>query len=123
MPTAVGELKRILGDLKTKYNAEMSAIVSRSGIPIAWNLPENVHVENFATLSATLMGASEVIYTGMNRGPPRRVVVESENGTLIASGVGSKAFLVVLSSSRNDELLIGMEDAAKSIKEVLKTQP
>ncbi len=52
-----------------------------------------MHVETFATLSATLLGASEVVYTGLNKEPTKRVVVESDAGNLVAVGLGKKSML------------------------------
>ena len=81
MPTAVGELNRILRDFNAKYRASLSAVVSRSGVPIAWAMPPDTRVDNLATLSATILGASEVIYSGLNQDPPRRVIVEADKVT------------------------------------------
>lgn len=120
--STVGELKKILADLNSTYGVEISAIVSRSGIPIAWNLPKDVHVETFATLSATLLGASEVVYTGLNKNPPKRVVVESDAGNLIATGLGKKAMLVAMSTQGVDKLSEGVEVATANIREVLRKE-
>ena len=120
--STVRELKQILGDLHEGYGPEISAIVSRSGIPIAWNVPEDIHIENFATLSATLLGASEVVYTGLKKAPPNRVVVESTDGTLVAVGLGSKALLVALSSGDQEKLLEGVLEASRKIVNVLREE-
>ncbi len=120
--STVSELKNILADLNSSYGVEISAIVSRSGIPIAWNLPDNVHVETFATLSATLLGASEVVYTGLNKEPPKRVVVESEGGNMVAIGLGKKAILVAMSTESVEKLGEGVEVATANIREVLRKE-
>jgi predicted regulator of Ras-like GTPase activity (Roadblock/LC7/MglB family) len=122
MPTAVGELNRILRDFNAKYKASLSAIVSRSGVPIAWAMPPEMRVDNLATLSATILGASEVIYSGMNRDPPTRIVVESDRGVLIATGVGPKSFLVAMVPGQGDAVRAGLDQAAKSIQTVLQGQ-
>src|SRR3972149_3723833 len=91
MRVSTQELKRILRDFNAQYKAAFSAIVSRSGVPIAWELPPEMKVDHLATLSATIMGAAEVIYTGLTEVRPKRVLVESEGGTLIATGSGGEA--------------------------------
>src|SRR5687767_5583238 len=111
MPTAVGELNRILRDFNAKYRASLSAVVSRSGVPIAWALPPEMRVDNLATLSATILGASEVIYSGLNKDPPRRVIVEAETGTLIATGVGPKSFLVAMVSGKAEAVISALDQA------------
>lgn len=120
--STVGELKEVLRELKANYETDISAIVSRSGVPIAWNVPENVHIETFATLSATLLGASEVVYTGLEKGPPARVIVQSNDGNLVAVGLSRKAMLVAMSSTRSDKLFEGVAKAAEKIKEVLRAE-
>ena len=120
--STVDELKRILNELSSDFDVDISAIVSRSGVPIAWNIPDDVHVETFATLSATLLGASEVVYTGLSRGVPKRVIVQSEDGTLVAVGLSKKALLVAMGSKGDDAIYDAVEDAAKKIKEVLRSE-
>jgi len=120
LASVVGELKRILGEFNNRYGASMSAIVSRSGIPIAWNVPPGTPIENFAALSATLLGASEVIYTGVSKPPPTRVIVESEDGVLIVAGLGQKAFVVAMFQKSGDDMIKGIEEVSKAIMDVLK---
>ena len=120
MPTAVGELNRILRDFNSKYRASLSAIVSRSGVPIAWAVPPEMRVDNLATLSATILGAFEVIYTGMNQQAPDRVVMESERGIIVASGVGPKSFIVAMLPERGEAVAAGLDQAANSIRSVLQ---
>jgi predicted regulator of Ras-like GTPase activity (Roadblock/LC7/MglB family) len=117
--TTVGELKKVLENMKAKHNTEISAVISKSGIPIVWNIPEDVHLETFATLSATILGASEVIFTGMDRNIPKRVIVETESENLIAVSLGPKALLVAISSATPEELTAIIEEAATTIKGVL----
>ncbi|MCK5547917.1 MAG: roadblock/LC7 domain-containing protein [Thermoplasmata archaeon] len=120
--TTVGELKRILENIKIQHNTELSAVISKSGIPIVWNLPEDVHLETFATLTATILGASEVVCTGLNKKAPKRVIVETDNGNIIAMSLGVKALLVIMSDSPADELMAIAEEAATSIKGVLANE-
>src|SRR6267378_2855689 len=102
MPTAVGELNRILRDFNAKYRASLSAVVSRSGVPIAWALPPDARVDNLASLSATILGA--------------------EKGTLIATGVGPKSFLVAMVPGKTETVTSGLEQTATSIRHVLQGQ-
>lgn len=120
MATAVGELKRILGEFNMRYGASTSAIVSRSGVPIAWNVPTGMTVDNFAALSATLLGASEVIYSSVGKPAPNRIVVESEDGILVVSGLGQKAFVVAMFQKSTPEMLKGMEEVGSAIMDVLR---
>lgn len=122
MRVTTQELKRILRDFNARYKASFSAIVSRSGAPIAWELPEEMRVDNIATLSATILGAAEVIYTASTTDRPKRVVVESEGRTLIASVVGDKALVVAMVRGPADGVIEGLEAATISIRNVLRGQ-
>jgi predicted regulator of Ras-like GTPase activity (Roadblock/LC7/MglB family) len=120
LASAVGELKRLLGEFNSRYGASMSAIVSRSGVPIAWVTPQGTPMENFAALSATLLGASEVIYSGVGKPPPNRVVVESNDGVLVVAGLGQKAFVVAMFQTSGPEIFEGIEKISVAIMDVLK---
>ena len=96
LPVAVEALRKMLHDFNGRSGARMSAIVSRSGVPVAWSLPEDVQVDNFATMAATLLGALEVIYSTMKSDTPRNVTVESEGGVLTVRDVTGKMFFVSL---------------------------
>ena len=119
---AVTEVRRVLEELSQDHGMTMAAVISRAGIPIAWNLPKDVHLENFATLSATLVGAAEVIYTGLGRPSPNRITVDSPDGTLVAIGIGPKAFLVLLAEDTGPELLDAAQNAVSSLREALQAQ-
>src|SRR5213080_1234052 len=82
LPVAVEALRKLLLDFNARTTAKMSAIVSRSGVPVAWVLPDDAQVDNFATMAATLLGALEVIYTSMRAESPTQVTVESDGGLL-----------------------------------------
>lgn len=122
MASAVGELRRILGEFNSQCGASVSAIVSRSGIPIAWIMPSGIHIENFAALAATLLGASEVIYTGMGKQAPGRIIVESKEGVLVVSGLGQKAFIAAMFPDANPEIDASMEKVCQAAMDVLKGQ-
>jgi predicted regulator of Ras-like GTPase activity (Roadblock/LC7/MglB family) len=117
--SAVEELKSILNELKTEQDIEICAVVSRNGIPLAYELPEGAHIDAFSTLSATILGASEVIYSGLGKKTPQRVMIEANGTNYIAIGVGPKALLVALSSQESSDLLTNVTNAAEKIKEVL----
>jgi predicted regulator of Ras-like GTPase activity (Roadblock/LC7/MglB family) len=117
--SAVEELKSILSEMKNEQNIEICAVISRNGMPLAYELPDGVHIDAFSTLSATILGASEVIYSGLGRKPPQRVMIEANGINYIATGLGPKALLVAMSSTDSTALATNIEHAAEKIKEVL----
>ena len=119
----VGELNKELEALNKKHEIEISAIISRSGVPIAWKIPDNSQIETFSTLSATILGASEVVYSSLEQDPPVRIVIESNSGLLMASSVGSKALIAIFAkNSDSDKLAAALNEAVENVKEVLTNE-
>ena len=117
MPAAAAELKRLLGEFNQRHGADLSMVVSRTGVALAHEGPRDLNAETFASLTATLMNAADVMYAGLGRRPPERLVVESDEGTLVIAGVGTKTLLVAL--GRREEILQGIEDMTVGIRSVL----
>ncbi len=88
----------------------MSAIVTRSGVPVSWVLPPDVPPDNFATMAATLLGALEVIYSSTQGPSPQQVSVQTESGTLLIRVITPKLFLVAVTDG-------APADAAKAVEE------
>ena len=122
MPGAAAEVRRVRGEFNARHGADVSMVVSRTGVPIAHEGPEDLNADTFASLAATLMNAAEVLYTGLGRPPPGRIVVESSNGTLVATGLGSKAMLVAL-GAKQDEIVRGLDEMTAGMRSVLAAKP
>lgn len=115
----VEELRNLLEDLKKQTGADICAIISRNGIPIVFTGIDGGQIDTFSTLSATILGASEVIYSGLGKEKPTNVVAESGGGVFLATPLSSKTLLTILGSSERQELLSAVESSRDSIKEVL----
>ena len=119
----VGELNKELEALNKKYDIEISAIISRSGVPIAWNIPDDAQIETFSTLTATILGASEVVYSSLGKSPPARIIIESNNGLLMSTSIGSKALIAILSKEVDiDKITTALSEAVGNVKEVLANE-
>ncbi len=114
-------LEKILNDLKHIGGIEASAVASRDGLLICSTVSKNFHAETFAAMSATMLGAAETATTELGKGIPERIIVESRNGKIIATGAGSKALLMVM--TEHDAglglILIEVAKASEKIKEAL----
>ncbi len=97
----------------------MSAVVTRSGVPVASVLPDDVPADNFATMAATLLGALEVIYSTFKGPSPERVVVRTEQGTLFVRAVTTKAFLVALTDGRAEDTQAHVDETATRARALL----
>lgn len=122
--SVVAELTKELEKLDKEQGVEISAVVTRSGAPIAWHLPPSASAETIATLSATIFGASEVIFTGQGLEKPRRVTVEAGTaGTLITRSLGRKAILLLMSSKMGAaELDKKANDIEVRVREVMQNE-
>jgi predicted regulator of Ras-like GTPase activity (Roadblock/LC7/MglB family) len=119
LPVAVDALRKLLQDFNGRTGARMSAIVSRSGVPVAWVLPDDAQVDNFATMAATLLGALEVIYATMKVHAPSHVAVESDGGVLSIREVTAKMFFVAMVQKRSPALGKAVEELLTKAKGLL----
>ena len=97
----------------------MSAIVTRSGVPVSWVLPPEVPPDNFATMAATLLGALEVIYSTTQGPSPQQVTVQTETGTLVVRVVTPKMFLVALTEGKPEDVAAQVEETATRARTLL----
>lgn len=121
MTTTKELLEKILRDLKTTGDVEASAVVSRDGLLMASDIPREIHGETFAAMSATMLGAAETAINELKRGVVNRVIVESKQAKIIASGAGEKALLVIMTRPEAGLglILIEMEKACGKIGNVV----
>ncbi len=115
------DLEMVLAQVKKAGGVEASAVVSRDGLLMASNLSSGVHGETFAAMSATMLGAAETAISELKKGVPDRVIVESKEGKVIASGAGPKALLVVMADADAGLglILVEINKASEKIKALL----
>ena len=122
LPHDVGGLRKVLREFSSSAGLQASAVVTRSGVPLAWDLPEDTHVDNFGTMSATLIGALEVIYAGLHKPAPERIVVDSGGGVLVARPLTPGAFLVAVAERLTPEIESSMDETAKRARPFLGSE-
>jgi len=118
VPTASDELRRLLGEFNKQNGAELSMVLTRTGTSIAHEGSGEINADTFASLAATLMNAAEIMYAGLGRPAPSRILVESEKASLVASGLGMRAMFVAVGGNR-EKILRGMDDVTAGIRSVL----
>lgn len=114
-------LKKILLNLHNLGSIEASAVVSRDGLLISANLPEGVKAETFAAMAATMLGAAETATAELNKGLPKKMIVESKGGKLLCMGTGSRGLLIVMTTSdaRLGLIMVELEKAGEKIKNII----
>jgi hypothetical protein len=122
MVTTKEMLDTVLKELERAGGITASAVVSRDGLLMSSSLMGGVGAETFAAMSATMYGAAETAVSELKKGVPERVVIESKDSKLIASGAGPKALLVVMTEANVGLglVLVNMGKAADKIKELLR---
>lgn len=114
MTIEVGELQKILRAFNGRSGAKASAVVTRSGVPVAWILPDGSHADNLGTMAATLLGALDVIFSGFGREAPGAVTVQSTSGAIVARNVTDKSFLFAVADRVTPEF---EDELAKAVGE------
>ena len=115
-------LDEVLTDLKNVNGIESAVVATRDGLLIAANTLSGTHPETFAAMSATMLGAAEMATNDLNNGSVKRIIVESEDCRMVATGSGSKSLLVVLTEANSGLglILVELEKSARAIDEILK---
>jgi hypothetical protein len=115
------DLENLLAGLKRTGNVQASAIVSRDGLLMASDIPQNIHAEAFAAMNATMVGAAETAVSELQKGVLARVVIESRDVKIIACGAGPKALLVVMFGPEAGLglILVEMNKVSEKVKELL----
>ncbi|MDH3365103.1 MAG: roadblock/LC7 domain-containing protein [Thermoplasmata archaeon] len=110
------ELKPALRALRDEFGAFASAIVSRDGLIMAGDIPDDISGETFGIMCATLLGAASTAHSELKISTPLGVVVESEDALLILVGAGRKALIVAAMPSAAD-----CDAARKRLEELAET--
>ena len=110
----------ILGELNNNPDIVSSIVVSRSGMFIAGQPPEGVHLETFVAMSAILLGSAETAISEL-KGDLEDVIVELDRSRVIIEGAGSKALLVVVIGTKDNlaPLLTQVKKAATDLTTAL----
>ncbi len=113
-------LEKILKGLKDDSKIVASAVVTRDGLLIASDIPDGVHEETFAIMSATMLGAGVTANSELKRSVPDRIIVEGADGRLVITGAGPNMLLVVVIANGVDmaTLIPAIDNAIAKIRAV-----
>lgn len=106
------DLRVLLKGFNDRTGAAISAVVTRSGMPVAFALPEDVPADNVATMAATLLGALEVLFASLKGAAPDHVLVETTSGVLAIHAVTPKTIFVALTRGSREGLEAAVAEAA-----------
>lgn len=99
MKTKKDRLKSILTALDEIGGIKGSAVISVDGLPISSNLKGDEDIGTFAAMSAAMQGAADTAASELNQGELRQIIVDADEGKIIAISAGKNAILVILTTS------------------------
>jgi len=116
-------LKETLMKIADENGLSICAVVSKNGIPIAWHGLDDGSKETFATLTATVLGATEVVYSSLGMESDSLIVnsVSAENNIAMME-INRKSMIVLLGKKDTTELNEIAAEAAGRVKEVFENE-
>jgi len=84
------------GALREVTKAEAVAVVNRDGGIVAAELPRNVSQETFSIMCAAILGAGMTAATELGHTAPHRVLLESDDATVVIQEIGRRAMVVLV---------------------------
>ncbi len=93
---------------------EAMVLASKNGIPIASFLNKPEKNESFGALTATIFGASDVIFTSFDKTTPDMVEIVSDDTILLLKGIGKSAVLAIMGVSSEKSLLRSIMDSVSA---------
>ncbi len=95
-------MEELLVGLREDCGSIASAVVSRDGLVVAADLPQDVSKETFSIMCAAIMGAGMTATTEMGKKSPTRISLESEDIHVIIYAAGRRSMLVVVLAPGTD---------------------
>lgn len=86
----------MLRALRDTTKAEAAAVINRDGVVVAADLPSVVSQETFSIMCAAILGAGMTAATELRHAAPHRVLLESEDTTVLIQAAGRRAMLVLV---------------------------
>lgn len=110
----------ILWELNNNPKVITSVLISRSGMHIAGQPPEGVHLETFVAMLSILFTAAETATRGL-KGELENVFVEFDRSRIIIDSAGNKGVLVVVTNTKenHDSLHAQIKKAVRDLAAVL----
>ena len=108
----------VLRKLRSSGDINGAAVITRDGLLIASELANGIDGDTLAAMAATMTGSAETAIAELKKGIPERIIVESKDTKLIATGAGEQAILVCVvdPKAKLGLILMDMKKASASVK-------
>ncbi|MFO7792476.1 MAG: roadblock/LC7 domain-containing protein [Candidatus Saliniplasma sp.] len=104
------DIEKIFKHSTEENDIEAIAMTSKNGVPIASYMEKKEEHESFSTLSATILGASEVIFSAFNKKGIDNIFIGSDESILLIKEATSDSVLSLMGKSEDKEDLLKMMD-------------
>lgn len=113
-------IEKVLSSIKKNLDVDDVTLISRSGMHIGGDVPDNAHMETFVAMSAILLGAAETATSELEE-ELSHVVVELKNSRVLVMNNGPSALLAIKMSRDNDvdAVLEGIKEPMEELEELL----
>ena len=117
------ELEAVLKDLMSAAGGDIlgCGLVRADGLPVVSIFSAGIDERRAAAMGATALGTATRLCGELDRGAPRRLMIEGEKGNVVIMRAGEELLLIALSSENPNLGLIFMEleRAAKRVEEIV----
>src|SRR5213594_5214607 len=113
-------LDRMLKELRDRCGSQAAAVVSRDGLVIAGDMPDNISRETFAIMCATILGAGMTAATELRVSAPTHIVLATKETRIHIFEAGPRALVVLVAPPQHDESEIRI--ALKPVLEEIRNE-
>jgi predicted regulator of Ras-like GTPase activity (Roadblock/LC7/MglB family) len=113
-------IREVLNELRSVGEISNAAVVSRSGMLIDGDAPDNVHMETFGAMMAIMLGAAETA-TSESGETLLHIDIELSSTHLVLMGAGQRILLAVFISEKaaRDGVISIIDEAATRLKSLV----
>ncbi len=113
-------IESLLDNIKENLDVDEVTLISRSGMHIGGDVPENAHLETFVAMSAILLGSAETATSELKE-ELSHVIVELKESRVLVMNDGPQALLAIKmpKSSDIEKVLKGLEEPIEKLKDLL----
>jgi len=107
----------ILMEIKRNTGIYALAIVLRDGLIVASLMPEDLDEETLAAMTATIIKAAETVFTELDKGDVKRIIIEGTHAKVVAVTAG-KDFVIVGMANPETSLGIILHSMRKAAEKI-----
>ena len=107
----------ILMEIKRNTGIYALAIVLRDGLIVASLMPEDLDEETLAAMTATIIKAAETVFTELDKGDVKRIIIEGTHAKIVAV-TADKDFVIVGMANPETSLGIILHSMRKAAEKI-----